>query len=255
MPVPWPDTAVDPQPELRQELEGLGFTLLGGCGIGESGLAEVVRTAPSFGDRADEFARRAQQPGQVFAAPDGTAFAQLAWLWECRYAAITTVRADGTVIQTVTAWGADPAWPTTLAPYYRWTDRRTEQLVLTTDDDAQVVDGLGPAWASHQHRVAAAGPVRRHTRLEDFVTLWTAASRARSAWSTRIQLASAVVALAVVAVVVVLVFALAGPQPLWVDVGVGLLAAVAVLPVYVRTWMRARRGRWLRSRFRAPAPA
>lgn len=31
----------------------------------------------------------------MFAAPDGTAFVQLSWLWDCRYACFTTVLADG----------------------------------------------------------------------------------------------------------------------------------------------------------------
>lgn len=252
--VPWPEGAPDPQPEMRGDLEARGFALLGGCALTADGIDEVSRTAPSYGDRADEFAEWAVQPGQVFAAPDGTAFTQLAWLWGCRYAAFTTVDAHGGMIQTLTAWGADPAWPSTLAPFYRWTDRHSEQLVLATDKDAQVVEGLGPAWASHQSRVAATGSVRRHTELEDFVTLYRAQSAARSSWSTRIQLASAVIAFVVVASALMLVFALVGPQPWWIGSTLGVVAAVAAIPVFVRIWMRSRRWRWLRRRFRAPAP-
>ena len=253
--VTWPEGASDPQPGMRAELEGLGFELLGGCALAPGSVDEVARLAPSYGDRAEEFAHWAVQPGQVFAAPDGTAYAQLAWLWECRYAAFTTICADGRLIQTVTAWGADPLWPATLAPFYRWTDRRTEQLVLATDPDAEVVEGVGPAWASHRSRVATAGPGASHAQLEDFVSVWAAESAARSAWSTRTQLAAAVIAFVIVALVIAVGFALVGPQPWWMHGAVGVIAAVAVIPVFVRTWMRSRRWRWLRRRFRAPVPA
>ena len=210
--------------------------------------------APSYGARAEEFGHWACEPGQVFTAPDRTAYAQLAWLWECRYAVFTTVCPDGRLIQTMTAWEADPEWPTALVPFRRWTNRQTEQLALATDPAADVVDGLGPAWTSHRRRVATVGPVPEHSDLDHFVEMWAAESAARSAWSTRVRLAAVVIAVVLVAGLCSAVTTLLGARPWWLDLGVLVAAVVGVVPVFVIIWMRARRWRWLRRPFRAAVP-
>ncbi len=253
--VPWPEGAPDPQPELRGELADLGFRLLGGCALTDRGHREVARTARSYGDRAEEFAQWAALPGQVFAAPDASAFAQLGWLWDCRYACFSTVLADGRILQTMTAWGSDPLWPTQLARHQARTDRLTEQLVLATDRDARVVEGVRGAWDDHRDRLSAeGGAVPTHERLGDFVALWTAESRVRSRWTGRTRWLAGMVAFLVVGVPFLAVSLALGPQPWWVDATVVLSAAALVLLLYVRIWVRARRWRWLRPRFRAPVP-
>jgi hypothetical protein len=253
--VPWPEDVPDPQPAMRRDLEALGFRLLGGCAPTQPGLDDVRDTAPSYGDRAAEFARRAIEPGQVFAAPDGTAYAHLAWLWECRYAMFTTVRADGTLVQTMTEWGADPVWPRRLARFWSTTDRHTEQLVLATDRAAEVVDGVGVAWSAHAARVAAHGvPVPVHTDLHDFVAIWTAESHARSRWTARVQWVAGVLAFLVVLVPFVVTGILLGRQPWWVDAAVIVVAGLLTLSLFLRVWLRVRRWRGLRPAFRAPVP-
>lgn len=253
--VPWPADAADPQPEMRWELEAAGFTLLGGCALTERGQRAVPRTARSYGDRAEELAEWAVRPSQVFAAPDHSAFAQLAWLWDCRFACFSTVLADGRVLQTMTDWGSVPAWPTQLARHRARTDRHTEQLVLATDRDARVVEGVRGAWDVHRARTSAAREaVPAHERLDDFVALWTAESRVRSRWTGRTRWVAGIMAFLVVLVPFVAVSVALGPQPWWVDTAVVLGAAVLTLPLYIRIWLRVRRWRGLRPRFRAPVP-
>lgn len=253
--VPWPADAADPQPEMREALESIGFRLLGGCALTDAAQRDVRRTAASYGVRGREFEHWAAQPGQVLTAPDHTAFAQLAWLWECRYATFTTVLADGRVLQTMTEWGADPVWPTALASHYRTTDRHTEQLVLATDPQAQVVAGAQDAWETHCRRVSAtAAAVPQHTELADFVAIWSAESRARSTWTTRVQVVAGLLAFALVAVPFFVVSTLLGRQPWWIDAVVVVSAGVCVLPVFGRLWLRTRRWRRLRPTFRAPVP-
>lgn len=252
---PWPVEAVDPQPEMRKALERLGFGLLGGCASTGRAQREVRRTAASYGNRHGEFRRWAARPSQVFTSPDHTAFAQLAWLWDCSYATFTTVLTDGRMLQTTTEWGADPVWPTALATHYRTTTRHAEQQLLATDLDVQVVAGIEAAWVAHSHRVSAAGVmVPRHTDLVDFVAIWSAESAARSVWTTRAQLVAFVLAFLVVLVPFFVVSALLGAQPGWVDAVVVVVAGVCVLPVFRYFWLRTRRWRRLRSTFRAPVP-
>ena len=172
----------------------------------------MPRTARSYGERAEEFAEWAVRPSQVFAAPDHSAFAHLAWLWDCRFACFSTVLADGRVLQTMTDWGSVLVWPTQLARHRARVDRHTEQLALATDRDAGVVEGIPGAWDDHRDRVSAAREaVPPHERLDD---------SSRSG----------------------------------VDAAVVLGAAVLTLPLYVRIWLRVRRWRGLRPRFRAPVP-
>ena len=252
--VPWPKGASDPQPEMREALERSDFHLLGGCAMTEKSLRDGRRMAASYGDRASEFEHWATQPGQVFAAPDRTAYAQLAWLWDCRYATFSTVLADGTLIQTMTAWGADPVWPDHIAAHYAGTDRHSEQLVLATDRDVAVADGVDEAWAVHRRRVMAAPSVPEHANLDDFVAIWAAESRARSTWTTRVQVVAGVMAFLIVAVPFLVVSALLGEQPWFVDAAVVLGAGICVLPVFGHLWLRTRRWRGLRPAFRAPVP-
>lgn len=253
--VPWPTDADDPQPEMREALERLGFRLLGGCAATGGAQREVRRTAASYGDREDEFEHWAQQPSQVFTSPDHTAFAQLAWFWDCSYGTFTTVLTDGRILQTSTEWGADPVWPTAQATHYRTTTQHDEQRLLATDLDVQVVAGIEAAWESHSRRVSGAGVVvPQHTDLADFVAIWSAESAARSAWTTRVQVVAFILAFLVVLVPFVVVSALLGAQPGWVDVVVVVVAGLCVLPVFRRIWLRARRWRRLRPAFRAPVP-
>ena len=255
--VPWPGGAPDPQPGTRVGLEALGFRLLGGCSLTADGVRQVDAMAASYGEHREEFAAWGRQPGQVFVAPDGTAYVQLAWLWDCRYAVFTSVLADGSLVQTCTSWDADPRWPTTLARHYaRLTDRRTEQLVLTTDPRAAVVEGeVEAVWAAHRARLAAA-PVASadHTSLEDFVELYAAESRARATWAQRSRVLAFVSAFLVLLVPYVALAVALGEQPWWVDAGLVLAAGAAVTVLYLRLWLRMRTWRRLRPRFRAPVP-
>ena len=253
--VPWPAEIADPQPEMREALERLGFRLVGGCAPDAAAQRQVSRTAASYGPRGQEFRDRAVEPGQVFTDPDRTAFVQLAWLWDCRYAAFTTVLPGGRVVQTMTEWGADPVWPTSLAPHYGRTDRHIEQLVLATDPDAQVVAGVEEAWWVHSQRLSSSGErVPQHAELADFVAIWTAESASRTAWSTRMQLVAFLISFLTVAVPLLVVSTVLGPQPWWVDAAVVVVAVVCVLPVFNRVWLRSRRWRGLRPTFRAPVP-
>jgi len=253
--VPWPAEAADPQPEMRVTLERIGFRLLGGCALNDPAQPAIRRMAASYGAWGPLFEHWAAQPGQVLTAPDHTAFAQLSWLWDCRHATFTTVLADGRVLQTMTAWGADPVWPTAIASRYRTSYRHTEQLVLATDLDAQVVAGVEDAWEAHSRRVSTtAAKVPPHADLADFVAIWSAESRARSAWTTRVQVVAGFVAFVAVAVPFFVVSALLGAQPWWIDAVVVALAAVCVLPVFGQLWLRTRRWRRLRPRFRPPVP-
>jgi hypothetical protein len=254
--VPWAPDAVDPQPEMRAALEAEGFRLLGGCALTEAGIRAAAAVAPSYGpDHAEEFARWGAEPGQVLAAPDRAAFVLLAWLWDCRYATFTTVLDDGTVLQTMTEWGADPVWPTALAGQYDASDRHTEQLVLATDPDARVVEGgVEQAWRVHGERLSPhAGSVPDHVALEDFVAIWAAESQARGTWSRRVQLVAGLMTFLVV-LVPFLVMSLLLPQSWWVQAGLVAAAGLVFLASFRRTWLRVRRWRGLRPSFRAPVP-
>lgn len=257
--VPWPDDAPDPQPEMRAGLEAMGFRLLGGCSLTGHGLEQVDAMAAAYGpEHREEFAARGRQPGQVFAAPDGTAYVQLAWLWACRYGMFTSVLADGSLVQTCTSWDADPRWPTSLAKHYAGTtDRRTEQLVLATDPDATVVEGdVQRVWAAHQDRLAAVpGTFPDHTSLPDFVDVYAAESRNRAAWARRIRVLAFLSAFAITFVPYLLITVALGDQPWWVDGGVVLTAGLATISLYLPLWLRLRTWRRLRPHFLAPVPA
>jgi hypothetical protein len=254
--VPWPAELPDPQPALRQELEERGFRLLGGCALAEPGLRAVDQLSGAYRpEDADEFARQARLPSQVLGAPDGSAFAHLAWLFDCRFAVLSSVLADGILLQTCVDWEADPVWPRRLARHFRrTTDRRTEQLVLATDRSAEVVaGGVGRAWETHRERLAGHGaPVRDHTRLDDFVALHEAESRARATWSRRVRVVSFLVAFLVVLVPFELFTVLAGSQAWWVDAAAVGVAGVLAVGLHVVVWLRLRTARWLRPPFRAP---
>jgi hypothetical protein len=256
--VPWPLDAPDPQPLMRQELEEAGFRLLGGCMLTADGLRDVGTIARGYGrEHGAEFAAWARQPGQVFASPDGTAFAQLAWLWSCRYCVFTTVLADGTLVQTCTEWDADPRWPATLARFYtRTTDRHTEQLVLATDRRAAVVTGDAlAAWSAHRERLAAtAAPIPEHSALQDFVDFYVAESRARATWARRIHVVSFLAAFVPLLAPFFLVSAVLGDQPWWIDLAILLASALVFLALHQQLWLRVRTWRFLRPRFRAPVP-
>lgn len=247
---------MDPQPEMRRELEGAGFVLVGGCSLTADGIREVSRAARPYGKHAAEFARRAVEPGQVFAAPDGTAFVQLAWLWDCRCAVFTSVRGDGRILQTMTDWEAAPRWPTGLARHYdRTTDVHREQLVLATDLDAQVVpDGVLAAWGVHRDRLSTLPAPPPHTSLGDFVRIHAAESRARSSWTSRVRVVSWILAFAFVLVPFEVVTLALGPQPWWTDLGMLAGAGLLFLTAYLPIWLRLRLWRRLRPRFRAPVP-
>lgn len=257
--VPWPAHVEDPQPGLRRSLEAAGFTLLGGCALTDAGRRSVGTIAASYGgEHAGTFARRAAEPSQVLASPDGTAFVVLAWLWECRYATFTTVLADGRLLQTSVDWEADPVWPQALAAHYhRTTDRHTEQLVLATDLGTRIVaGGVEEAWEQHRARVAAApGPVPDHTSLTDLVRICTAESAARSTWVRRVQVASGLLTFLVLLVPYVAASRLLGHQPWWIDAAlIGVFAGLFVI-LNTRVWLRVRRWRRLRPAFRAPVPS
>jgi hypothetical protein len=243
---------------MRRELEEAGFRLLGGCSLTADSLREVAATARGYGgEHGPEFMAWSRQPGQVFAAPDGTAFAQLAWLWRCRYGMLTTVLADGTLLQTCTAWEADPRWPTSLARFYsRTTDRHTEQLLLATDRQAAVVEGdAHAAWAVHRKRLAATtSPIPEHTVLQDFVDFYVAESRARSRWVRRVRVVAFLAAFVPLLVCFLLVSAALGEQPWWIDLAIVLASALVCLALYQQAWFRVRTWRGLRPRFRAPVP-
>ena len=83
-----------PSPRCVPLSSGEGFRLLGGCAAStEAGLRAVAghRSLVRTGPRGRSSPGRGGAPGQVLAAPDGTAFVLLAWLWDCRYATFTTV--------------------------------------------------------------------------------------------------------------------------------------------------------------------
>jgi hypothetical protein len=253
---PWRADAADPQPEMRTALEAEGFRLLGGCALTEAGVRTVAAIAPSYGpDHGKEFARWGAEPGQVLAAPDGTAFVLLAWLWDCRYATFTTVLDDGTVLQTLTEWGADPVWPTALAGQYEISDRRTEQLVLATDQHARVVEGgVERAWRAHGERLLPhAGSIPDHVALEDFVAIWAAESRARATWSRRVQLVAGLITFLML-LVPFLAASLLLAQSWWVQMGLVVAASLLFPWSFRRVWLRVRRWRGLRPPFRGPVP-
>ena len=255
--VPWPADAADPHPELRVELEGAGFRLLGGCALSEEGGRAVDKMSRSYGPtRGPEFARWAREPLQVFAAPDGSTFAMLGWLWECRYAVFTSVLPDGRVLDTMTAWGSDPVWPRALArSYSRTTDTHTEQLILATDLEAQVVPGtLDAAWQVHRERLTALEHVPDHVALSDFADVYTAESRARSRWVRRVQVVTGMIAFAAVVVPYVPASMAMAQQPWWMTIGLVVVALLVALAANQWLWFRVRRWRWLRPRFRAPVP-
>lgn len=256
VPVPWPVGAPDPQPAPRAELEDLGFRVLGGCALDDDGLREVEKMARAYGERADEFARWAAVPGQVLAAPDATAYAHLSWLWDCRFAVLTTVLADGSLVQTAAEWGSAPLVPDALARHQDSLDRITEQLTMTTDPHARVVPGpLVDVWEAHRSRLPRpAVGVPAHSALEDFVAVYVAESRSRGRWGLRMQVVAMLIAVAVVLVPYLAAGLVLGAQPWWVDVLLLAGAVVAAWMVFVPVWLRSRRWRALRPAFRAPVP-
>ena len=255
VPVPWPAEAPDPQPEMRRELEDVGFRLLGGCSLTGDGIREVARVAKTYGDGASEFERWAREPGQVLSSPDGTTFVQLAWLWDCRYATFTSVLGDGRIVQTMTDWDAAPRWPTSLGRRHRTLDVHREQQILATDLDVRVVPGDALAtWRVHQERLAGLPAPPPHVALADFARIQAAESRARSSWARRVQVVSFLLCFVLLLVPFVAVSAALGRQPWWVDLGVLATTGLLFMGVYVPIWSRVRGWRGLRRRFRAPVP-
>ncbi|MBL0748026.1 hypothetical protein [Nocardioides baculatus] len=252
--VPWSVGDVDPQPRMRLELEALGFRLLGGCAVSDRHAQELHDMAQPYGNRAEEFAVWAARPGQVFAAPDGTAFAQLAWLWDCHYGCFTTHVPDGSVIQTLTAWGSDPVWPGLLSRFRWLTTRSTEQMVLATDPEAQVIEGVEAAWTAHQRRLAGIGrPLPQHGDLGRFVQVHAAESEIRLQWARRMEGMAVVLAFMFTVLALAMVGRAIGPQPWWVFLSTSAVGMLLAVYLYLCFKIRARRWRWLKPRFRTPA--
>jgi len=254
---PWPPDAPDPQPQLRAELEEIGFQVLGGCGLTPGSGRAVDRLARQYGERADEFVRWAAVPGQVLASPDRTTFAHLAWLWDCRYGTLTTVLADGSLVQTTADWRIQPPRPTALPDHVGALDPSTEQLSMTSDPHTVIVSGTGQdLWAAHRARldgVSSTG-VPTHTDIGDFVAVYAAESRARSRWSRRLQAVAFLLAFGTVLLPFLAVNWLLGPQAWWVDASVVVAAGLLTLSLFRRYWLRARRAPRLRPHVRVPVP-
>lgn len=254
---PWPPDAPDPQPQLRAELEDVGFRVLGGCSLAPGSLRAVDTIARQYGERADEFVQWAAVPGQVLASPDGTTFAHLAWLWDCRYATLTTVLADGSLVQTTADWEGQPPRPTALPDHVGTLDPSTEQLSMTSDPHTEIVPGTGhDLWAAHRARLDRLSPtdVPTHSDLGDFVAVYAAESRARSRWSGRLQVVGFLLAFGTVLLPFLAVSWFLGPRPWWVDASTVVAAGLVTLSLFRRYWLRARRSPGLRSDVRVPVP-
>ncbi|MGD8200792.1 hypothetical protein ACQE98_09025 [Ornithinimicrobium sp. W1679] len=257
---PWPEDEPDPQPQLRAGLEALGFRLLGAQVLTDP--EAVVTLAEDYpADQGAELIEHGVRPAQVLRAPDGSAFARLAWFWSGTYGELTTVLVDGDVVTTVTDWNVDPPWPSAVAASYdRTTDRRQEQeQYFAQSRSVRIVDGDAAAlWAEHERHVASLAPLRtlvpRHTSLQDAVAVYTYAQQARE----RRNLRSRLMALALWAVLLLgawLVLDLATPLNLAAKLLVVVVLAVGVGVVHPYVWVRLRHRPGPGPRHGAPVPS
>jgi hypothetical protein len=270
-PAPWPETAPEPQPELRAELEELGFRMLGAQAV-TMDPADVAELVDDYAvEHHETFLQWALVPAQIFAAPDGSAFARLSWFWSGRQAELSTVLPDGQLVTTVTAWGVDPPWPRTIErAYARTTDRHLEQALHFSDAASlRIIDGdAAELWSTHRAFVASivpeAGRLPGHTVLEDAVRLYQHSQEVRERLARRAVIASwlvwVVCVLAVVGAYAVLQATVLPPAVLDAvlhpAVVVGIVVAAFVLGrVAVRSIaLRARHWWWLRPSVAAPVP-
>ena len=267
---PWPESAPEPQPELRAGLESLGFQLLGAqvVTMPPSELAKLVDGyAP---EHHETFLQWISVPAQVLAAPDGSAFARLSWFWWGRNAELSTVLPDGQLVTTVTAWGVDPPWPRKIQrAYARTTDRLREQVLDHADAASlRIVDGdAAELWTAHRDFVASVVPdtsrLPPHTDLTDAVELYQASHDFRARLAERAVLVAWPIWMALLAVLggVFALLHLTVLPPQVFDLvthpaGLAVVAALAVLgtsPALRAIALRTRH--WpVRGRFRAPVP-
>jgi hypothetical protein len=264
MPMPWPATEADPQPDVRAGLEEAGFRLLGAQVRVLPTDAQVAALAADYTPADGAELLRNDGPAQVMAAPDGSAFVRMAWFWSGTYAEMSTVRPCGRVVTTALDWGVDPAWPRALRrSYTASTDSRREQVLWWAPSASLriVRGGAAELWAAHRQHVAEvhqdADPLPVHARLEDAVVMYDAAQACRTRSAARSRLLAVGAALLVGVVLMALVAMLQvvlRPAPGWALL-LAVPPALAVLLLHRPLWLRLRHWRRLHPLLRVPVPS
>lgn len=246
-------------PPVAEALEGIGFERAGAVveDLPPGGLDDLVEGYEP--DAVAGLRRWTGVPSTALASPDGTTFALIGWFWDTPVIELTSILADGRPVSTRSPWQVDPPWPVAIQRYWKFTDRRTEQL---HDDlpgrSIQIVDSVDPAdlWAAHRGHLARVGGFPTPITVESYCSmrnvahdvLWRNTSRMNRV-ATGLMLAAAVVAFVLALVIDVVTDAW------WLGLAIGLLVLVLLVPVATRLAWAVRHLRRLRLPYPLPPPA
>ncbi len=241
-------------PHLRQGFEALGFRRVGAVveDLPPEGLDALVE---GFDSRTEAGYRTwTGVPSTALVSPDGATLALIGWFWDTPLVELTSILADGRPVSTRSPWQVDPPWPVAIQRYWKYTDRRSEQLYdAMPGRSIEIADGLDPAdlRAAHdEHLVRVGGsasPIDTSAycdmRNVAHEVLWLGTRRVNRG-SRALQVAACVIA--VVAGCVVGIVTDSG----WLGCVAGLVLLVVLLPLSVRLGWVLRK----QPRLRAPYP-
>jgi hypothetical protein len=255
------EVAQGPEPfaPLAAAFERIGFHRAGAVveDVSPDGLDALVEGyEPSA---AAGFRRWTGVPSTALASPDGTTLGVVGWFWDTPVIDLTSILADGRPVSTRSPWQVDPPWPVAIQRYWKFTDRRTEQLY---DDlpgrSIEIVDGVDPAdlWAAHQGHLARVAGAPTPIGVADYCAmrnvahevLWRNTAR-MNRFAGGLTLAAVVVAAALAWVVGVMADAW------WFGLALGSLVLLLLMPVSTRLSWAVRHVRRLRPPYPLPPPA
>jgi len=242
-------------PEWVVALENLGFVRIGRvqCVLHPDGIEGL---AADYGpEDRDRLIAAEQVPTVVLAAPDGSAFADVDWLWGGPSVRIRTLSTDGRLVSTHRAWEFMPPWPVklqratrfrTLMGEQRLSAARGRSLEIVREADAATL------WEAHRaHLTRAGAEPEPHDTVAGYIRLSERAIEHELRSAERMPVASLAVGIAVLGVFLTLALLLV-PAASSALGGVALLvsgiALVWLLQFPIVAWVRY--VRWIRPRFR-----
>lgn len=251
-PATGPELATYPElfPELGRDFEALGFRRAGGVveDLTPQGLDDLVSDYEPSAQAG--FRRWAHLPASALSSQDGTALALVGWFWDTPVIELVSILTDGRPVLTRAPWQVDPPWPVAIQPYWKYTDRRTEQLY---DDvpgrSIDIVDSAEPAtlWAAHQAHVGRVGGEQTPLSLASYCEMRNVMYAVNLRTSDRMnKLAHALVVAACLVAFVVAALVTVRADPGWLGLLCGMGCLVVLLPVATRLQWVLRHVRRLR---------